>query len=250
MENALTFELELTKQYPYSYSIEFAGSPLEKIRARLAPNRFKLASRQIIKELAIKSNDKVLEIGSGLGLLGKEIKHAVGADLKYVGIDLVFNSLSKGEKSISPTQADAVTLPFTDNSFNKIVSTDVLEHIPNARIVAAEIYRVLKPEGMAFVVIADPSEGRFSKVSSHLKRSKEGTDISWWEKLFKDTGFDVLSEASEKYRKKDWRKIFNLPFLVRLKDKPGFACAFNPVYRPGTYILQKPVQEKTTPPQF
>ena len=239
MEDALTLESGL-RQYPYSYSIELAGTPLEKIRAHLAPKRFCLAGRKIVEELGIQSKDKVLEIGSGLGLLGSEIKKIVGSDLKYFGLDLIFGSLTKSEKSILPIQANAVSLPFADGAFDKIVSTDVFEHIPNARTAVAEVHRVLRPGGMAFVVIADPSEARFFDVSSHLKRSEEKTDINWWENLFKEGGFKILSEASEKYRNKDWRRIFNLPFLVRLKDKPGFACAFNPVYRPGTYILQKP----------
>ena len=151
--------------------------------------------------------------------------------------------LAKREKPTSSIQANAVTLPFADESFDKIVSTDVFEHIPRAQKATGEIYRILKPGGKAFIVIADPAEGRFTEVSDHLKRSEGKTDVAWWENLFKKSNFRVLSEASEKYRRKDWRRIFNLSFLVKLKDKPGFACAFNPVHRPGTYILQKPTQE-------
>ncbi|MCH7641081.1 hypothetical protein IID22_02720, partial [Patescibacteria group bacterium] len=73
----------------------------------------------------------------------------------------------------------------------------------------------------------------------HIDRTKEGSNIPFWEELFKSKGFELQEKESQKYRGRDWRKIFNLPFLVKLKNKPGFACAFNPVNRPGTYVLQK-----------
>lgn len=233
--------------YPYSYTPEnlksstLFGKTMAEARAKVAPFRFKLAGERIIKLLAIKPGDRVLELGSGLGLLGKAIKDDVGVDLRYFGVDLVFDSAHRSrENSIAPIQADAAKLPFNKEAFDEIISTDVLEHIPDPQLAVKEIYRVLKPGGKAFIVIADPSEGRFSHVSDHIRRSGQKTDISWWENLFGKQGFEVMSRESRKFRDRDWRKIFNLPFLARLKDKPGFACAFNPVNRPGTHILKKP----------
>lgn len=234
--------------YPYSYAPEnlksstLFGKTEAEIRAKIAPFRFKLAGKKIVKVLGIKPDDRVLELGSGLGLLGKAIKGEVGADLRYFGVDLIFDSADRGRRnSITPIQADVVKLPFNREAFDEIISTDVLEHIADAQQAVKEIYRVLKPGGKVFIVIADPSEGRFSYVSDHIRRSGQRTDISWWENLFEKQGFQVMSRESIKFRDRDWRKIFNLPFLARLKDKPGFACAFNPVNRPGTHILKKPL---------
>lgn len=240
MENAAALEQGLTSAYPYSYSLEFTASTVEKIRAKLAPLRFRLAAETIIEELGIKPEDKVLEIGSGLGLLGQGIKRKVGSKLAYLSLDLCLGSLRQNNAELLPIQANAVKLPFADDSFEKLVTTDVLEHIPQATQAVTEIWRVLKPGGRAFLVIADPSEARFSSVTNHLKRSLEKTDVDWWEGLLAGRGFKVLNEASNKYRSRDWRRIFNLPFLARFKDRLGFACAFNPVNRPGVYIVEKP----------
>lgn len=226
--------------YPYCYAIESSDSNIDKLRARIAPFRFHLATRSICQELAIKPEDKVLEVGSGLGILGNEIKKLTGALFNFIGIDICADSVSQSQNLITSIRADAVNLPFAGNSFSKIISTDVFEHITNAPKTAQEIFRVLKPGGMAFIVIADPSEARFSKVNDHIMRSTGKTDVDWWDKVFQDCGFLLLKEASQKYRQKDWRKIFKLPFLARLKNKPLFACAFNPVCRPGVYILKKP----------
>jgi len=223
------------------FQISIANT-LPALREKIAPLRFRMAAKDIAKELNLQPQEKVLEVGSGLGLLGKQIKDIVGSELAYYGIELAFNPASKSKKNeITPIQADAVLLPFGPDSFDAVITTDVLEHIPDVQEAIAEIYRVLKPDGRVFVVIADPSEGRFSKVESHINRTESDSDVKFWEEIFLKKGFKLLGKESKKYRNRDWRRIFNLPFLVRLKDKPGFACAFNPVNRPGTYILRKPL---------
>ena len=44
--------------------------------------------------------------------------------------------------------ATALRLPFTDGSFDKIICSEVLEHIPDYRAALGEIARVLKPGGL------------------------------------------------------------------------------------------------------
>lgn len=236
-------------EYPYSYNrykakdqkISLLSSSLAEIRKEVAPLRFELAAKNIAKELDLRGGEKILELGSGLGLLGKAIQKVIGPiSVNYFGIDLAFSSATESKnQSIEPVQASVTGLPFKNESFDAIVSTDVLEHIPDAKKAVEEIKRVLKPNGKAFLVIADPSEPRFEKVEGHIKRNSDRSDVSFWKNLFESQGLTVLEKESEKYRKRDWRKIFNLPFLVHLKDKPGLACAFNPASRPGVYIVKK-----------
>jgi len=244
MEN--TAELSApTHDYSYSYGpVEVQGNSIAKtvaeVRSKVAPYRFKIAARAISRELKLEPEQKVLEIGSGLGLLGKAIKEETDGEIKYHGIELAYKPAKESEKEgLIETQSDTINLPYADNSFDAVVSTDVLEHIPDAQGAVKEINRVLKPGGNAFLVIADPSEARFTNVSDHINRTGKKSNIEYWEKLFSENSLEVSSEKSKKYRAKDWRKVFNHPFLVKLKEKPGFACAFNSVYRPGTYILHK-----------
>jgi ubiquinone/menaquinone biosynthesis C-methylase UbiE len=180
-------------------------------------------------------------MGCGIGLLGRSISDKVGKDVDYLGIDLSISSVQEEYKrGIIGVNADISNLPLQSDTFDKIVTTDVLEHVEDSKVVVEEMFRVLKPGGKAFVVIADPSEGRFSNVADHINRSGTKSDVKYWEKLFSESGFKLNFEESKKYRNRDWRSIFKLPILAKLKDKPGFACAFNPVYRPGVYILEKP----------
>ena len=237
--------LELTDVfYPYSYSQQrespgFLANKVADIRRLIAPFRFDLAAKGIVDELDISSKSTVLELGCGLGLLGNAIKKRVGPDLKYIGFDLVYNSAKESKDKVSlSVQTDITRLPLPSESYDSVVATDTLEHVPNVEMAISEIARVLRPGGKGFIVIADPSEGRFNYVHDHINRNNEKSNVTYWESLFNNRGLKVLPD-SEKYRGKDWRKIFNLPILTKLKNKPGFACAFNPINRPGVYIVQK-----------
>lgn len=213
---------------------------IAKVREKVVPFRFKLAAKEITKALQLSPGDKVLELGSGLGLLGRAVNEETKGEVEYYGIELAYNSAKKsGEQGLLESQASVVELPFANNTFDALITTDVLEHVENSDQTVSEIFRVLKPGGKAFVVIADPSEGRFDEVEGHINRTGGKSNVQYWENLFRLKGLRVLTDESKKYRNKDWRKILNLPFLVKLKDLPGFACAFNPANRPGTYVINK-----------
>ncbi len=44
--------------------------------------------------------------------------------------------------------SDAKKLPFKSNSFDKVIASEVLEHIDNDMEVVKEVKRVLKPKGI------------------------------------------------------------------------------------------------------
>jgi SAM-dependent methyltransferase len=62
-------------------------------------------------------------------------------------------------------RADAARLPFRTSSFDCVIATAVLEHVPHPRRVVREIYRVLRPHGVLYVEVpflegfhADPDD--------------------------------------------------------------------------------------------
>lgn len=54
---------------------------------------------------------------------------------------------------LADVKADICNLPFKDNSYDVILCNHVLEHIPNDTKAMQELYRVLKPNGMAILQI-------------------------------------------------------------------------------------------------
>ncbi len=54
---------------------------------------------------------------------------------------------------VATTQGDGVFLPFPDDTFDRIIAAEVLEHIPDDEGAIAELHRVLKPGGTIAVTI-------------------------------------------------------------------------------------------------
>lgn len=66
-------------------------------------------------------------------------------NLSYTTTDL--------ESPLADVKADICNLPFEDNAYDVILCNHVLEHIPNDTKAMQELYRVLKPGGMAVLQI-------------------------------------------------------------------------------------------------
>lgn len=81
---------------------------------------------------------------------------ADGAELKSV-LDMIGAMDAAGEVASPaagiPVQGDALALPFADATFDRIIASEVLEHIPNDRGAIVELARVLKPGGRMAVTV-------------------------------------------------------------------------------------------------
>ncbi len=110
------------------------------------------------KKLGLQAGDTVLDLGCGEGR--HVISAYIEANVHSFGVDLGFADLQttrdKSQAFLQPddtgrsfglAQANALRLPFADNTFDKIVCSEVLEHIADYHAVLVEIERVLKPGG-------------------------------------------------------------------------------------------------------
>lgn len=95
----------------------------------------------------LKRDDKVLEIGCGIGSVVFELSKQ-GFDI--TGTDISSEAISYGLKKYGDVRLEvqpAETLPYDDESFDVVLSFDLFEHIAQIDRHVSEVRRVLRPSG-------------------------------------------------------------------------------------------------------
>ena len=115
-----------------------------------------------MQDLALEPGMRVLDLGCGRGrhlhaLYWDETPvDVVGLDLSLEDVKIAWDGFFElpppdphsDKRSAVVTAGDAARLPFPDNSFDRIICSEVLEHVPDPDQVLAEIARILKPGGL------------------------------------------------------------------------------------------------------
>jgi len=115
-----------------------------------------------LEEMDLQPGMRVLDLGCGRGrhlhaLYWNETPlEVVGIDLSHAEAKAAFDGFFQlpPPEPHSPLRSavlgagDAARLPFADNSFDRILCSEVLEHVPDPDAVLAEIARILKPDGI------------------------------------------------------------------------------------------------------
>ena len=103
------------------------------------------------------NGEELLEIGGGIGT---DLAQFAAHGARVTDIDLSGGHLTLAKENFVVRglqgrfiQHDAETLVFDDNTFDVVYSNGVLHHTPNTRRVVGEIFRVLKPGGLAIAMV-------------------------------------------------------------------------------------------------
>jgi SAM-dependent methyltransferase len=152
--------------------------------------RLRRRSALIKRELELKKNISVLEIGCGTGALTRYVLEIM-PDLSLFCCDVSGNSIAIARKRYVGYRhakffaADVTALPFQDNHFDMVIGNSILHHLPLDNALR-ECRRVLRNDGVA--VFFEPNmlnpqiaiEKNIKFVGKLLQNSEEETAFFRW----------------------------------------------------------------------
>jgi ubiquinone/menaquinone biosynthesis C-methylase UbiE len=111
----------------------------------------------------------IVDVGCSSGWMLADLRAAEPA-ATTVGVDLVPEGLRRAHAEVPDAPlllADCLALPLEDASVDAVVSANVLEHVADDERALGEIHRILKPGGLATVIVpAGP--GIYDAYDEHL----------------------------------------------------------------------------------
>lgn len=218
------------------------------------------ADRMAIRKLLPKRMEKFADIGGGYGRLANEyLKRAHKVYIfDYSKTELKQAKEVYGDK-IETKAGDIYKLPFKDGELDGLMMVRVTHHLEHLDKAMEELYRVLKPGGVAVIEVANkrtlPKIARYitrrSKVNPFDKKPANYKEISaggfynyhpkYAEEIFDKVGFKrerVLSVSN--FRSRTLKKIFKTNNLIKMENTAQKVLA--PIrFAPSIYYkLRKP----------
>jgi SAM-dependent methyltransferase len=173
-------------------------------------NRRTIKARKIfsvIKDFSVKEPSLCvgLDIGCSAGIntnfLGSELKDAIGIEIDE---DALKYGYSCKKPNVHFLIGDAIHLPFDDEIFDIVICNHVYEHVPDAKILMDEIFRILKPGGFCYFGAAN----RFIIIEPHYRLPF----LSWFPKTVANFYLLFLGKKSPYYE--NLRSYYGIKKLI------------------------------------
>ena len=172
--------------------------------------REKRMRRETVERAGVSPGQSVLDVGCGTGSLTLAAKTAAGSTGQVHGIDPSPEMIDVSRRKAARARADidfrvgvVEDLPFPDKSFDVVLSSLMLHHLPDdlKRKAFAEIARVLKPGGIFFAVdLAAGSHASLGRrLASHFM-PKSQDDLASLTPVLAEAGFRDVTTGHMKIR--------------------------------------------------
>ena len=158
-------------------------------------------TRHSIQNLQIEAGNKILELGHG-NAGHVEFIFEQAENIKYYGLEmseLMFQEARQTNRNyVSQKQAffsiyDGNTIPFEDNSFNKVFTVNTIYFWQEPEKLLSEIYRVLQPKGISCITFAEES---FMKQLPFTQFEFELYSTEKAEKLIGKSSFKIINKET------------------------------------------------------
>ncbi len=171
------------------------GLQMNKSNNHICLNSYQMLNTQ--------NGDHVLEVGMGNGFFVKNLI-ALANDLKYTGVDFsptmireakLLNANLIANESVVFREASIEKLPFDDNIFDSITTTNTLYFWPQPENNVQELLRVLKPNGKLLIAYRSKNCMDQLELTKHGFEKYENQDV---ENMLNNAGFKAISTKTIK----------------------------------------------------
>ena len=144
-----------------SRSLQFDRDASDRLVAMYVTPDLVSQRNQVLQAFSLHPGDRVLDVGSGPGFLASSMGEAVGSSGWVCGVDISgpLLEVAKAHCAHQPwvefRVSDAANLPFPDDHFDAVISTQVLEYVPDVNAALKELHRVLRPAQRAVILDTD-----------------------------------------------------------------------------------------------
>lgn len=118
--------------------------------------------RQALRRAGIAPGMRVLDVGTGTGVIAREAMDLAGRDGHVTAIDpsqpMLAVARRRGVTDLRVGTADA--LPFDDREYDMVTMGYALRHVDDLITLFRELYRVLRPDGILLVLEQTPPRSR------------------------------------------------------------------------------------------
>lgn len=179
---------------------------------------------------------KILEVGSGVKGITPYIPY------KITGVDVSFNG--KIAENLTPVCLSGASLPFSDNSFDYVISVDMLEHVPgNERNdVVKELLRVASKRVFLAVPCGELAEVHDKTLDEFYLQVKGARDRFLQEHV--ENGLPTKEDLEESFKaaagKLGVRVNINITGNVNLKVRMFFMRFWIEAKHPKVFIWLSP----------
>ena len=141
-----------------SMSMLTTVSPAEVYDQYFVPALFQYWGEYIASRVNIREYDHVLDVACGTGVLACAAEKYAGSNGNITGLDpneAMLNVARSKSTSIIWQQGKAESLPFANDSFDRVISQFGFMFFENQRMALIEMMRVLKPGGQLMIAVCD-----------------------------------------------------------------------------------------------
>ncbi len=113
--------------------------------------------KTMLRYLNVQPGDRILDCGTGMAFYPM-VLHSLYTDCLVWGCDMEPRVLDFARQHVDQarlllSRSDIQRMPFADASFDRLIASEIIEHLPDDDRGLAEMYRVLKPGGMLAITV-------------------------------------------------------------------------------------------------